>query len=851
MRDVYYQPVGNPLLTDRLPSSRPSTEVISEPTATDAITSAIRMLLSCLIQSTILLLVYRAPGFAWFDPYDLMIATPIIIYGVIDAFTKLRLTVVLHPIVLCAIGVAALNHRLPWSVKALITALSFSAMVLQYGRHSVGLITTAPMPRDKAMAQREKALDELVFVASATFLLLSGLLLLNWPLLVLCAIAFPLATLLAKTPKPLAVSRGAISFRCLKLWFTYNPKNAPGIVRSAAGDLLHRTALAVLVTEMTAITILSWSHSPILHVVKVAASHGTATLASDSTPIEKIKHAGVTLLTTAAVLSLLPVLIPMGFAVSTSTPATLEAALNAQDSIGANETQAIIADIQTSPDPVERDSIFLGRVVEDGMPVLVPKKIFTEHAHGLGDSGSGKTSLFLCPLIEQLAASGDCSVIVIDLKADTLELLATLTATAEKVKKERGITLPVKCFSNQSDRSTFAFNPMTQSFWSNFDLLTRTDILCGANGLTYGTEYGQGYFSSANQAVLHHALKSFPHVKTFKELADCIGQVINSANKKELHPEIRKAGVHVQEVIKRLAQCAPLNVTDSTGHDASVVEQAIDLTAPFLSPQLLYFHLSATLSPSGAPEIGRLVNYILLAASTQTQRKHQVFLVIDEFQRMVAGNLEYMLQLARSMGVGVILANQSMEDLKKSSLNLIPPIEANCRLRQWFSVSASEDRERLINSSGETVHIEHGRKTDFDPEGKPKYSYAETEKVVPRISMNDILATSDHPFRSILRISRGAGYAQFGGLPLIIESQFHISEEEYARRRAMPWPSLPGMFLPSADDSSQKVEPTSGPTYTQDVIGASKVDPNSVEDCLDGLSEFFEPKPRRTKKAKS
>ena len=47
--------------------------------------------------------------------------------------------------------------------------------------------------------------------------------------------------------------------------------------------------------------------------------------------------------------------------------------------------------------------------------MLVPRKIFTEHAHGLGDSGSGKTSLFLCPLIEQLVMSGDCSVIVIDL----------------------------------------------------------------------------------------------------------------------------------------------------------------------------------------------------------------------------------------------------------------------------------------------------------------------------------------------------------------------------------------------------------------------------------------------------
>jgi hypothetical protein len=69
---------------------------------------------------------------------------------------------------------------------------------------------------------------------------------------------------------------------------------------------------------------------------------------------------------------------------------------------------------------------------------------------------------------------------------------------------------------------------------------------------------------------------------------------------------------------------------------------------------------------------------------------------------MVASNLEYMLQLARSMGVGVILANRGMADLKKSTTNLMPAIEANCRLRQWFSVSSSEDQQRLINARGLT-----------------------------------------------------------------------------------------------------------------------------------------------------
>lgn len=224
-----------------------------------------------------------------------------------------------------------------------------------------------------------------------------------------------------------------------------------------------------------------------------------------------------------------------------------------------------------------------------------------------------------------------------------------------------------------------------------------------------------------------------------------------------------------------------------------------------------------------------------------------MFLVIDEFQRMVAGNLEYMLQLARSMGVGIILANQSMEDLKKPGLNLIPPIEANCRLRQWFSVSSSEDQQRLINASGTTMDIAYGRTTKETSDGEVSYSYSEKEVEVPRITLNDIQLTSDHPFRSFLRIGRGAGYAQYGGMPFIIESQFHISETEYKRRRAMPWPSLPGM-MPAPNDTPQKLDATSsGPAFTHDVVGDAK----QAEDFVNGLNEYFEPKPRRQKRALS
>jgi hypothetical protein len=542
-------------------------------------------------------------------------------------------------------------------------------------------------------------------------------------------------------------------------------------------------------------------HSPLITVTEQGASRHQAVDRSleerNAGPFERIRFGSFARAISLLLVLLMPVAIPWILAVALVSPVIWSVAAGRDEFQGGNPMQAVLSDMRRSPDLTERGSVYLGRVVADGSPVQVPREVFSEHAHGLGDSGGGKTSLFLCPLIEQLGMTGECSVIVIDNKADTLELLASLQAVAESVRHERGIELPLKVFSNQADKASFAFNPMTQPFWSNFDLFTRTDIICGANGLTYGSDYGQGYYSSANAAVLYHALKTFPHVTTFSELAACIQEVTVSASKRELHPEIRKAGVHVMEVMKRLAACQPLNVTASTERNPQVVQQAIDFTQVFTQPQLHYFHLSATLSPSGAPEIARLVTYMLLAAATQTKRQVPVYLVIDEFQRMVASNLEYMLQLARSMGVGVILANQSMEDLKHSTTNLIPAIEANCRLRQWFSVSSTDDQQRLINGSGLTIDHSLGHTVSESARGQRSDSYSWSETVVNRITINDVALTNDHRFRSFLHLKRGAGYAQFGGLPVIIESEYHISETEYHRRKALPWPHPPGAFVPN------------------------------------------------------
>jgi len=507
----------------------------------------------------------------------------------------------------------------------------------------------------------------------------------------------------------------------------------------------------------------------------------------------------------------------------------------------------MVENIRKSPNPIERESFYQGRIVADGSPLLIPRSTHSEHIHFLGDSGGGKTALGLAPLMEQIIYRGDASIVCIDLKADTLELFATMIRAAEKLKEEREIELPTKYLSMDEDKASYAFNLQTQEFWKKFNAYQRTDILTGATGLNYGTDFGAGFYSAANEGVVHLVNELNPDVETFRQLAEQCGYILSSSSHKQrLHPEMRKNGTHVHEILKRLGSFAPLNVSVEEGFSQEVVDAGIDLSDTFRRPQLMYFHLSSVLSPGAAPAIARFVAYVLLASATVTDRKVPVYLIIDEFQRMIAGNLGYMLQLARSMGVRIVLANQCMEDLKTTKSNLVPTIEANCRYRQWFSASSDEDRTRLSQCSGMTVERFSSFSESVNDSGASSFSRSTSERVMPRLDVNDIALASDHPKQSIVRMSRGAGYAQYSGLPFICESDFHIDEEEYERRKHMVWPTGdPGTFVPR-DVKKEPMPTRERPVISTEIVGAPEDGPlagllegwKQTEDQPNGASDI-------------
>jgi hypothetical protein len=463
------------------------------------------------------------------------------------------------------------------------------------------------------------------------------------------------------------------------------------------------------------------------------------------------------------------------------------------DELKSEDWNRFVDGLRRSPDPIERKSVFLGLNAEDYSPVIVPRRVFDEHAHILGDSGSGKTALGLAPLISQLIRAQDCSVVVIDLKGDDHALFENCRLEAEQAG------MRFRWFSNELGQATFAYNPLLQAHLRELSLYQRTDLLTASLGLQYGTDYGRGYFSDANAELLYHALRARPEIQSFIELAGVLKQ---REPFRTVSAQLKTAGSHLAAIVTRLGATEALNAVPSKVAP-EVLAHAIDMRQPFEEPQVIYFHLSSALGTATTAEIARMAMFSLLSAAKFVSRdRRQVYLIVDEFQRVVSNNLELFLQTARSMKIGVILANQSLGDLKKPDADIVSTVRTNTRFRQLFAVGEMHDLQEAILTSGETLIHNRSWSENIGMAVGPimgrilSRSFSET--TAPRLRVNDLLLASDHPLQSVVQVRRGDGYAQYGGMPFVMNSAYHISPEEYEIRRSAAWPeNVPGTFTPT------------------------------------------------------
>lgn len=450
----------------------------------------------------------------------------------------------------------------------------------------------------------------------------------------------------------------------------------------------------------------------------------------------------------------------------------------------ATTLEAVTERIRNSADPLERQHIWLGVSKEGGHPVLLAREALEQHAHIMGGSGSGKTSLGLAPLLHQLIGQ-ECSVVVLDLKGDQ-----SLFEEARIRAGKQGCTF--KWFTSESGESTFVFNPLTQSHMATLTPVERADIYTRALGLDHGEGYGRIHFSRANRAPLLKLLQLEPEVDSFEQLGRGLRQ-----RKEELFPN-RRALEHADDlyaVVDNLALVDAMNVTrPRPGSDAvsqpltedereELMDHAIDMGDVLDEPSVYYFKLPGALHTSSDREIGKFaLNALLTAAYKRKGKKLPVYLVIDEFQMLVSDDISVVLEQARSMGIYVILSNQAPSQLQKVGADVLASVESNTGFQQIFSIHDPDYRKVLGALSGESIYVFTSRSYRHDADGG-----AETESysqdIGPNLRANDFMRMSARENECLVHIKHNRGYSQFDGKPFVIYPGYHIDRDEYERRR--------------------------------------------------------------------
>jgi len=447
----------------------------------------------------------------------------------------------------------------------------------------------------------------------------------------------------------------------------------------------------------------------------------------------------------------------------------------------------------------ERDHLFIGFNEAGDYPVLLSPLILAQHAHIMGDSGSGKSSLGIAPLLEQLIERGDCSVVLLDLKGEMPMFEAVRIATARaSAKKPDGRPMPFRWLTNQPGLCSFTFNPILQRDMQAMTPSQRAEVLLSALGLDYGEGWNKAFFSSNHRSVLTATLEKNPQFQSFRHINQFFrdGRFAIHARDFGIDRKAREESTHLYTVIQSLAALDVLNITNESGVAPEVLTHRIDMGDVVREPHVLYFGLAAALEQKSVREIAKLaLHSLLVAALRRGHSTHQVYLFIDEFQQVVSHDLEIVLRQARSHGVSVILANQTLSDLKVGDIDITPTVQANTRFRQTFSSSDLQHQNYLIESSGEAMYELLSWKVD-DPKALPARDTAIPGEVVfdvheqvgPRLRRNDLIETTDHPLRSLVQITRREGFSQFGGMMFPMRTMYHISPETYRGRQAAKWP---------------------------------------------------------------
>ena len=451
----------------------------------------------------------------------------------------------------------------------------------------------------------------------------------------------------------------------------------------------------------------------------------------------------------------------------------------------------------------EADHLLLGFSAHGDYPVLLDRKILSEHTHITGDSGSGKTALALAPMLAQLIGRPRSSVVVLDLNGE-MPLFVAVQEALREANAHRKQPIPFRWFTNFPGRSTYVFNPFLQSHIPQVTTQQNVEVILQSIGLEYGEGYGPAWFSSAHRHVLATVLEQNPELNSFRRIDRYTAKTLPTTYKElGITKKQYEEASHLYTVVHALASFEALNATPDDGYRPEVFQRQIDMFQVVQQPEVIYFSLASSIEERSVAEIAKLALFSLLAASVRRGfADFTVYVVIDEFQQIVTENLAIILEQARHNRLNCILSHQNLSQLDKPPAgNLIPVVQGNTRFKQVFSASDLAQQKAVMDASGEALYhmadwgvglgdFEAGnmgpRPPGFTDAGTERIHIK--EQIGPVLRRNDIIEAGDAEMHSLVHITRSRGYTQFGGYTFPMRCEYHIPLRDYRARESAEWP---------------------------------------------------------------
>jgi hypothetical protein len=275
--------------------------------------------------------------------------------------------------------------------------------------------------------------------------------------------------------------------------------------------------------------------------------------------------------------------------------------------------------------------------------------------------------------------------------------------------------------------------------------------------------------------------------------------------------------------VNRLASCEALNVTrKSHPNQPELFANAIDAADVLSRPQVVYFYLSSVSEEVTTRNIPKLMLYALLQVADMIATIHTtaapgtsseywpqavpVFVLLDEFQQLVSDNMLLVLNQARSMNIGCVLAHQNLGQLNLGDKDLTNTVLSNAAYKHFFRATDLATRDYLTKSSGTKVEHEvswrqaapvvrdslareylsvHRAEHDFLLDAVVNVREVQT----PRLEPNEVISWSALEHTSFVNFTREAGLTRYGGFWVPLLSGYHIDQAENERRKICPFPA--------------------------------------------------------------